>query len=132
MTNDIGEFRLFGLAPGQYIVSASYRGPMMMIGTTSGDASGYALTYYPGTANLGDAQKLTIGVGGSVSDVTLMLVPTRTARVSGTVFDGQGRPLRQGSVMLMPRNGNMGMMTAGSSVRPDGTFTISGVAPGEY
>jgi Carboxypeptidase regulatory-like domain len=132
MTNDIGEFRLFGLAPGQYIVSASYRGQMMAIGTTTGDASGYALTYYPGTANLGDAQKLTIGVGGSVSDVTLMLVPTRTARVSGTVFDGQGRPLRQGSVMLMSRNGNMGMMTAGSSVRPDGTFTINGVAPGEY
>ena len=133
MTNDLGEFRLYGLAPGQYFVSASYRGQLMITsGPTTGDASGYALTYYPGTANLGDAQKLTLGVGGSVSDVTLMLVATRTARVSGTVFDGQGRPARQGSVMLMPRNGNMGMMTGGGAVRPDGTFTISGVAPGEY
>jgi hypothetical protein len=62
----------------------------------SDGGSGYALTYYPGTANLADAQKLTIGLGGSVSDVTLMLVPTRTARVSGTAFDSQGRPLEAG------------------------------------
>ena len=106
---------------------------MMSIGPTTGDSSGYAVTYYPGTANLADAQKLTIGLGGSVSDVTLMLVPTRTARVSGTVFDGQGRPLKQGSVMLMPRNPSGGMMgSGGGMIRPDGTFTISGVSPGEY
>src|SRR5262249_27260362 len=103
------------------------------IGPTTGDNSGYALTYYPGTANLGDAQKLSIGLGGTVSDVTLMLVPTRTARVSGTAFDGQGRPLKQGSVMLMSRtNGAGGVMPAGGPIRPDGTFTISGVSPGEY
>src|SRR5262245_7418515 len=93
-TNDIGEFRLFGLAPGQYFLSAAYRAQMYG-GPTLGDTSGYAITYYPGTANLADAQKLSIGVGGSISDVTVMLVATRTARVSGTVFDGQGRPLKQ-------------------------------------
>jgi hypothetical protein len=131
-TNDIGEFRLFGISPGQYYLSASYRGLMMSVGTTTGDSSGYAVTYYPGTASLADAQKLTIGLGGSVSDVTLMLVPTRTAQVSGTVFDGQGRPLKQGSVMLMPRNPAGGMMGGGGMIRPDGTFTITGVAPGEY
>jgi hypothetical protein len=132
-TNDIGEFRLFGIPPGQYLLSASYRGQMMSVGPTTGDSSGYAVTYYPGTANLADAQKLTIGLGGSVSDVTLMLVPTRTARVSGTVFDGQGRPVKQGSVMLMARSPSNGMMPGGGGmIRPDGTFTITGVAPGEY
>jgi sarcosine oxidase gamma subunit len=69
---------------------------------------------------------------GSVSDVTLMLVQTRTARVSGTAFDAQERPLKQGSVMLMSRNGIMNTMPAGAMIRSDGTFTISGVAPGEY
>jgi protocatechuate 3,4-dioxygenase beta subunit len=133
-TDDIGEFRLFGLAPGQYYLSASYRANLMIsVGPTTGDSSGYALTYYPGTASLGDAQKLSIGLGGTVSDVTLMLVPTRTARVSGTAFDGQGRPLKQGSVMLMARtNGPMGVAPAGGAIRADGTFTIGGVSPGEY
>jgi len=131
-TNDIGEFRLFGVPPGQYFLSASYRAQVISIGPTTGDSSGYAVTYYPGTANLADAQKLTIGLGGSVSDVTVMLVPTRTARVSGTVFDSQGRPVKQGSVMLTARGAIGGMMSGGGMIRPDGTFTIPGVAPGEY
>jgi protocatechuate 3,4-dioxygenase beta subunit len=134
-TNDIGEFRLFGIPPGQYFLSASYR-QMMTVGpmaTVQGDTSGYAVTYYPGTANLADAQKLTIGLGGSVFDVTLMLVPTRTARISGFVLDGKGRPVKQGSVMVIPRSpagGSIG--SGGGMIRPDGWFTISNVAPGEY
>jgi len=130
MTDDIGQFRLFGLSPGQYVLSATYR--QMMVRDTSDDASGYAPTYYPGTANLADAQKLAVGLGGTVSDVTLMLVPTKTARVSGIVVDSQGRPVRQGSVMMMARNANMAMTSGGGPIRPDGTFTIGGVAPGEY
>src|SRR5262249_31134499 len=132
-TNDIGEFRLYGLAPNQYVLSAYSRaGQMISAGPTTGDDSGYALTYYPGTPNLAEAQKLSIGLGGNVSDVTLMLVPPRTARVSGTVVDGQGRPLKQGNVMLMSRYGTMGVIPAGGMIRPDGTFTIGGLPPGEY
>lgn len=133
-TNDIGEFRLFGLAPGQYFLAASYRAQQMMFinGSTTGDDAGYAVTYYPGTASLADAQKLSIGLGGSVSDVTLMLVQTRTARVTGTAFDGQGRALKQGSVMMLSRNGVMNVLPVSAMIRPDGTFNISGVVPGEY
>jgi hypothetical protein len=129
-TNDIGEFRIFGLAPGQYFISAANRS--LNFNGPSDGGSGYALTYYPGTANLADAQKLTIGLGGYVSDVTVMLVPTRTARISGAVFDGQGRPVKQGSVTLMARHPTSAMMAGGGMIRPDGTFTINGVAPGEY
>jgi carboxypeptidase family protein len=132
-TNDIGEFRVFGIGPGQYLLAASYRGQMMSVGPVSGDTSGYAVTYYPGTANIADAQRLTIGLGGSVSDVTVMLVATRTARVSGIVVDGQGRPVKQGSVMLVPHSQAFGgPMGGGGMIRPDGTFTINSVAPGDY
>src|SRR5262249_31963425 len=65
------------------------------------------------------------------SDVTVMLVVARTARVSGTAFDGQGRPLKQGSAMLMSRTMNGGMPAGGSMIRPDGTFTFTGGPPGE-
>src|SRR5262245_16935082 len=62
-----------------------------------------------------------------------MLVPARTAHVSGIVLDGQGRPVRQGSVMLMPRSPAMGgpIGGGGGMIRPDGTFTVNGVTPGE-
>ena len=51
MTNDIGEFRLFAIPPGQYYLSATLRS-MGMMGDTD-DRSGYAPTYFPGTAEHG-------------------------------------------------------------------------------
>src|SRR5205814_4996396 len=58
-TNDIGEFRIFGLPPGQYYLSATLRNGMMMMGE-SDDRSGYAPTYYPGTPNVAEAQRINI------------------------------------------------------------------------
>jgi protocatechuate 3,4-dioxygenase beta subunit len=132
MTNDIGEFRIFGLPPGQYVISATLRSNMMM-GAESNDRSGYAPTYFPGTTNAAEAQRLNVGVGQTLTDVNIALLPTRTARVTGTAVDSQGRPLANGMVMVIQRDGGMGFMgSGGGPVRPDGTFTINGLAPGEY
>jgi hypothetical protein len=65
MTNDIGEFRLYGLAPGDYYISATLRN--FTIGE-SDDRSGYAPTYYPGTTDVGAAQRLTVSIGQTTSD----------------------------------------------------------------
>jgi protocatechuate 3,4-dioxygenase beta subunit len=131
-TNDIGEFRLFGLLPGQYYVSATLRTMFAGPFDTSDDRSGYAATYFPGTPNMAEAQLLTIGIGETVSDLTVVLTPTRTARITGTVVDVDGKPVRQGSVMVMQRN-NGGMFgMPGGPIRPDGTFVVSGLSPGDY
>lgn len=132
-TNDIGEFRLFGLPPGQYYLSATLRSNMMgMTDATSDDRSGYAPTYYPGTPNVAEAQRLNVALGQSLSDVNMALVQTRTARITGTAVDSSGRPLAGGFLMLMSRTGPMVMSSGGSMIRPDGSFTLSNVAPGEY
>jgi hypothetical protein len=132
MTNDIGEFRLFGLAPGQYYLSATLRAMGMMMDTASDDRSGYAPTYYPGTPNVAEAQRITVPLGGAVNDMNMALVQTRTARISGTALDASGKPLSGGFLMVMQRNGPMVMSSGGTQVRPDGTFTVSNVAPGDY
>ncbi|HEV3058811.1 MAG TPA: carboxypeptidase-like regulatory domain-containing protein [Vicinamibacterales bacterium] len=130
-TNDIGEFRLFGLPPGQYYLSA------MMRNFSFGDSderTGYAQTYYPGTASPAEAQRIKVDLGQSVSDVNMTLITERTSRISGSVADSQGRPVAMGNVMAMPRGGS-GMFfgpSANAQIKPDGTFTISGVAPGDY
>ncbi len=54
-TNDLGEYRIFGLAPGQYYVSASLR--EMSFQTVTTITSAYAPTYYPGTGNITEAQR---------------------------------------------------------------------------
>ena len=128
-TNDIGEFRIFGLSPGQYYLSAALR--HFQMGAETDDHSGYAPTYYPGASSPESAQKITIGLGETISDLTITLTPTRTARVSGTVTTSQGKPM-PGMIMVVQRSGNGFMTSMGGRVLPDGTFAISGVAPGEY
>ncbi len=133
MTNDIGEYRIFGLPPGQYYISATMRGGGMMMMAQSDDRSGYAPTYYPGTANTAEAQKITLGLAQVLNDINVTLIPTRVASVTGTVVDALGRPLAGGMVMVVQRQGSGGFsMNPGGMIRPDGSFTVSGLAPGDY
>ena len=104
-TNDIGEYRIFALPPGQYFVSATYRGGQLAFDTQSDDRSGYAPTYYPNGASIADAQRVTIGVGQTVSDINFALSPTRLARVTGTAVDSDGKPLVGAMVMMMQVSG---------------------------
>lgn len=131
-TNDIGEFRLFGLSPGQYYISATLRN--MSFGADSDERVGYAPTYYPGTANPAEAQRVRLDLAQSLSDVNIALVTTRTAKLSGTVVDSQGRVVGGGFVMALPRgNTTMFFGPAGNGpIRPDGSFVLNSVAPGEY
>ena len=133
MTNDIGEFRIFGLPPGQYYLSATLRGGGgMMMDAASDDRSGYAPTYYPGTPNAAEAQRINVPIGQAISDITMSLVQTRTARITGTAFDASGKPLSGGFLMMMQRTGSMFMTSSGTQIKADGSFTVSNVAPGDY
>jgi carboxypeptidase family protein len=131
MTNDIGEYRLFAIPPGQYYLTATLRGPGMMMGD-SDDRSGYAATYFPGTANAAEAQKVTVGLGQIMSDMNMALLPVHTARITGTAVDSQGRPFT-GGVMAFPKNDSVMMMFGPPAmIKPDGSFTITGLTPGDY
>jgi Carboxypeptidase regulatory-like domain len=134
--NDIGEYRIFGLAPGQYYLSSTVQALTlaMPIGNSvevSGQNSGYAPTFYPGTADATSAQKLTVGVAQALSGVDITLTPTRLATITGSAVDAEGRPMA-GSVFATQRGVGMGFGGMGGPVRPDGTFTIPNVPPGDY
>lgn len=127
--NDLGEYRLFGLAPGTYFVSAVLRNFNM---GDSADRSAYAPTFYPGTGNMAEAQKLTVAPGQTITGVNLTLQPIQAVRISGVALDIQGRPLIGAYVNVMQRVGMMPMGGNGGMVKPDGSFSVGGVTPGEY
>jgi protocatechuate 3,4-dioxygenase beta subunit len=131
-TNDIGEYRIFALPPGQYFLSATYRGGQLAFDTQSDDRSGYAPTYYPNGASVADAQRVTVGVGQTLSDINFALSPTRLARVTGTAVDSDGKPLANSTVIMLQVSGALMMSTAGGQTRPDGSFSIANVSPGDY
>jgi hypothetical protein len=112
-SNDLGEFRLYGLPPGRYYLGAT---------------TNYSPTYFPGTVNAAEAQPITIAAGQDVTNIAIAILPIRTARISGTAVEPTGRPMSGATVMAM--QGGMG--GRGDQVRSDGSFTITDVAPGEY
>jgi protocatechuate 3,4-dioxygenase beta subunit len=133
MTNDLGQYRLYGLAPGEYYVSAASRGGMPMGMDAPDDPSGYAPTFYPGTPNIAEAQRLALHVGEEAA-ADFQLVPTRLVRISGTVTDSSGKPAANGFLALQNRGADSGPMIGGGGtmVRPDGTFQLTGISPGNY
>src|SRR5262245_11175620 len=129
-TNDLGDFRIFGLAPGPYYLTATLR--TVMFGD-SDDRSGYAPTYYPGTGSMAEAQRITVVAGQTMTGINMTLLPVRTAKISGKAIDGDGKPMVGGMVMAMERSGAMFMaVRSPGQIRPDGSFTVSGVTPGNY
>jgi hypothetical protein len=132
-TPDTGEFRLWGLQPGDYLVLANSRTMGNPFDQTN-DRTGYPPTYYPGTANVAEAQPIPVAVGQTAGGVDILLRSTRSVRISGTTQTSKGQPLRGGMVMVTPRS-SPGVMVGGmmnGMIRPDGSFVISGVTPGEY
>ena len=146
VTNDLGEYRLYGLAPGRYYVSATYTPPIRKLGVTGARATGhtdepapkegYAPIYYPGTSQLGGAVPIELRAGQEVGRLDLTLLPTLTVRVRGRVLNAiTGRPGRGAIVWLVPRDSGVRespfrMQTIVENAQ--GTFEIRGVTPGSY
>jgi protocatechuate 3,4-dioxygenase beta subunit len=135
-TDDQGQFRLFGLSPGDYLVSAAFRSGGEVT-DPAGEPTGYAPTYYPGTPNPADAQRVSVAIGQELTSVTFALVATRLVRVSGAVIDAQGQPATGGTVVLVPANaratgGPAMMQMATTRVDGSGQFRLTNVVPGRY
>jgi Carboxypeptidase regulatory-like domain len=151
-TNDLGQYRIYGLPPGEYFVTATLRGgplaemammetELMMVSaasvsgpSASAPRSGYAPTYYPGTPNVGDAQRIALAPGQESSSADFALVAVRLARVSGIVIASDGKPLEGAAVSIMPAARDFAGAMGASSARTlkDGSFTLNNVAPGDY
>ena len=132
VTNDVGEFRLYGLKPGRYYVATPRR--RLTAGSDETEAVwGYSETYYPGTASSSDAQAVAVGLGETLTGVDFTLVPTRLVTVSGTAINGRGEPLRFGVVTVMTADGERWTSANNTaSILSDGTFAVKGLPPGSY
>jgi protocatechuate 3,4-dioxygenase beta subunit len=132
-TDDLGQFRLFGLAPGEYIVSAAgQQGGFISGGPAMADTSAtYLMSYFPGTPNINDAQMIPVSAGQE-ANVQFALSVGRLSRVAGTVVDSSGRPLANAMTTLQSPSGGFPGGMSGAMTGPDGSFSLANVAPGDY
>lgn len=129
-TDDRGEFRIFGVPPGDYVVLAQFDGMNM----GSRDRVRYVPTYYPGTPVTSEAQRVTVGAGQEMPGITIALARATTATVRGVV-----RPSAQASLnpftFVIARNlsgPQADGQTATAIVAGDGSFALTGLLPGTY
>lgn len=150
-SDDRGQFRVFGLPPGDYYVSAAAGGlegalrqligaggPLAQVDQAPA-STGYAATYYPGVITAADAARVKLAASQEVTGIDFQLQIVPLATVKGVVVGGAG------TVVLVPDEGGssggggrgtgaalragQGLRTA---TRQDGSFTISNVTPGKY
>lgn len=136
-TDDQGYFRLYGLPPGDYYVSANNRSTMMMTpGMNNTEADGFAPTYYPGTPNLSEATRVTVKAGQEMTGANFALLVARMARIRGRALNSRGEPMTGGMLMLQPSDPlmgmNYGMNMSNAMVAGDGSFQFANIAPGRY
>jgi hypothetical protein len=129
-SDDTGAFRLYGLAPGEYYVSATLRASGI---DAPNNQTGYSPTYFPGTGNVSEAERVVLAAGQEQT-VGFGLQPVRTVRVSGTAISSTGAPLDGGIVSLTSADADDAPIDGATAARiaANGTFTITNVAPGSY
>jgi len=133
-TNDLGEFRVFGLAPGEYLLAATPQ-PRFGFQSSSIDASLLSSTFYPGVSDASTAQMITVSPGETVGNVEFRLVTAAGFRVSGTVVDQAGTTIAGAMVMLRgdPRSPVAILGPAGqSSSDENGRFVLGNIPSGSY
>jgi hypothetical protein len=100
MTNDLGEYRLYWLTPGDYYISASPNtggfgpgpggrgGPPQAIAPASTNSTGdesYAPTYYPGGTDPETAVSVHVPAAQEIRGLDFVLKPVHTVKVKGKI-----------------------------------------------
>ena len=132
-TNDLGEYRIFGLAPGRYYVSATYRRGGYVETNEAGAADeAYPPTFYPGAISAESAAPIDIAAGATLQGVDIRLQKVTAVHLSGRVVTPENEAARA-IVMLRPYS-DAGVAYMGQRISRafDGRFQFTGVTPGSY
>ena len=136
-TNDLGEYRIFGLAPGRYFVSAEIR-PNPMSPQTDEE---YVTTYFPRATDTAAAAPIDMTPGAQLRNIDIPLGRMHTVTVTGRAISeirppttGENTPRTYLNIMLSALNKSMAGtgFTRGAQVNPQGVFEFRGVTPGAY
>jgi protocatechuate 3,4-dioxygenase beta subunit len=132
-TDDRGDFRLYGLGAGEYVVAAKPQNRLQQ-SDDRGPRVTTVLTYYPGTPNIDEAQRFSLEVAAEHSDLVFALQDVPAIAIRGRVLLPAGQ-VAESFAMLVPTGTGAEQVMGNerlAEVKPDGSFAFSGVAAGNY
>lgn len=129
MTDDRGIYRIYGLEPGTYIVSAG--GGSRFFGISYA-YSGDVATYFPSSTR-DTAADVVVNQGEEVTGIDIRYRNERGRNISGTISGTSDSTLRMGISVILKQMGSAGF-TDQTYIQPTGkaVFSFDGVADGEY
>jgi protocatechuate 3,4-dioxygenase beta subunit len=129
-TDDRGQFRVWGIDPGLYVLTVS--APAITPDLSGSSRVAYAPVYYPGTTDVASAAQIHVIGEQDLSGFVVALAPVPVARISGVATNSLGEPLtgliRLSSAKLSPLTVQPRQTTLGDN----GQFAFTGVPRGEY
>jgi len=134
-TNDLGEYRIYGLTPARYYVRVrpAPASPGMS-GLPAADDRVYPEVYYPNAADTDSAARVEVKAGAEVGGINFTLHPARAVKVRGRVVDaatGEAPAHANVTVSSVSAAGVAGIGRS-ASVNSKGEFEVGGLLPGSY
>lgn len=139
-TDDRGTYRVSGLAPGEYFVTASAWNTgaedvrltdLSIVPPALPAGVGYSPVLYPGVVDPARAVAITVTAGEERAgiDIPMQFVPT--SRIEGVIVDPAGQPAQRVEASLVD---TVPVPRQAIAVRsgPDGRFSVTGIPPGRY
>jgi len=131
--NSAGEFRLFGLAPGEYLVAAeaAAHSEELRVGATDAPRVNHARVFYPGTTDAAEARAVPVRAGEERAGIDILLRLEPIVSISGTLALAANVRSTEITMSLRPV---MGESPRSTSVyrRADGRFEAERVIPNRY
>lgn len=135
-TDDRGAYRVFGLEPGRYYLSATYlRMEAMQLGLGV-SPEGFVPTFYPDTTDVGTAVPITLQAGDDVSGYDITLISEHAVSVRGSI------PIANDTVNGVSYGQQVWLSRVDGTLRREGSrwsnpdskghFVFTSVTPGTY
>jgi hypothetical protein len=148
-TDDEGRYRVFGLVPGEYVITAmrSSGPPARVLSVSEVDAAlrgtvasptapaipvRYAPVYFPGTTRATEAVPIPVNAGEERNNADFRLEAVPTSRIEGSIVSTDGQPLGGVDVTMTSVAGSVMQFGMRMRVGPDGRFGVGGAMPGSY
>jgi len=151
LTDNQGNYRIRGLAPGNYIVSIG-PSPEGEVNSQTGKRAYYVKRYYPNTYSKDNAKVIEVNEGSEITEINITAGEMKnTVEISGRVVNADtGQPIAGVTIShsVVPRRrttgvgtGAISLITTIASTYPsntreksneNGEFLITGVLPGKY
>ncbi len=135
LTNDLGEYRLFGLRPDRYYLAAfePNRYGTVQLPKGAPPEERYGISFYPNALDAAKASTINVQPGSELNGAEIYLMRHRTFRLRGRMM-GVDRSAQGASVRLEPLLSGAAINVGGQETSPDdrGIFEFGSVLPGQY